>query len=101
MVFLGVTEDRPMSNKALATALTVVLSVSSVGGLQAQTQTEPAKPAGIKVEQGAPARSDEAKPIKTAAATGKRPQHMNDDARHCLDQPTIAEIVKCAEPYRY
>lgn len=90
-----------MANKALATALTVLLSVSSAGWLQAQTQAEPAKPVGIKVEQGAPAKAGEAKPIKTAAAAGKRPQHMNDDARHCLDQPTIAEIVKCAEPYRY
>ena len=26
---------------------------------------------------------------------------MFDDARHCLEQPTVAEIIKCAEPYRY
>lgn len=93
-----------MSNKALATALAAVLAVFAAGALQAQTDT--AKPAGIKIEQGAPAKSGEAKPVdakpmQTAAASGKRPEHMNDDARHCLDQPTIAEIVKCAEPYRY
>lgn len=90
-----------MANKALATALTVVLSVVSAGWLHAQTQTAPAKPAGIKIEQGTPAKSAEARPMKTAAAAGKGPRHMNDDARHCLDQPTIAEIVKCAEPFRY
>jgi hypothetical protein len=88
-----------MANKALATALTAVLTVFSTGWLQAQT--EAAKPAGIKIEQGAPAKTEEAKPIKTAAATAKRPQRMNEDARHCLEQATIAEIVKCAEPYRY
>lgn len=88
-----------MANKALATALTAVLTVFTTGWLQAQTQA--AKPAGIKIEQGAPAKRQEAMPMKTAAATGKRPQRMNEDARHCLEQQTIAEIVKCAEPYRY
>jgi len=74
------------------------------GGVAAQS--EAAKPAGIKVEQGAPAGQApapaEGKPMmKTASASGKRVEHMFDDARHCLDQPSIAEIVKCAEPYRY
>jgi hypothetical protein len=56
----------------------------------------------MKLEQGKPAGAEgEAKPMKTAAATGKRPMRINEDARHCLDLPTIAEIVKCAEPYRY
>ena len=36
-----------------------------------------------------------------ASADGKRPTRVNEDARHCLDLATIAEIVKCAEPYRY
>ncbi|MDH5212334.1 MAG: hypothetical protein OEW96_11770 [Betaproteobacteria bacterium] len=56
----------------------------------------------MKLEQGKPAgASSDAKPMKTAAATGKRPMRMNEDARHCLDLPNTAEIVKCAEPYRY
>jgi hypothetical protein len=56
----------------------------------------------MKLEQGKPAGpGGEAKPIKTAAATGKRPMRVNEDARHCLDLQNIAEIVKCAEPYRY
>jgi hypothetical protein len=55
----------------------------------------------MKVEQGKPAGAGAgAKPMKTAA-TGKRPTRMNEDARHCLDLPSTAEIVKCAEPYRY
>jgi len=61
-----------------------------------------AKPAGIKVEQAPPpAPKAYAKPMKTVAAGSKRVVHMFDDARHCLDLPTIAEIVKCAEPFRY
>jgi hypothetical protein len=46
--------------------------------------------------------SGEPKATKTAAASGKKmPAKMFEDARHCLDLPTIVEIVKCAEPYRY
>jgi hypothetical protein len=83
-----------MTNKALATALAAALAVLPVAGPLAQTP--PAKPAGITVQSGEP------KATKTAAASGKKmPARMNEDARHCLDFPTIAEIVKCAEPYRY
>jgi hypothetical protein len=39
--------------------------------------------------------------MRTASAGGKKVEHMFDDARHCLEQPTVAEIIKCAEPYRY
>lgn len=68
----------------------------------ASAQTEASKPAGMKVEQGKPGGAEaDAKPMKTAAASGKRPMRMNEDARHCLDLPTTVEIVKCAEPYRY
>ena len=97
-----------MTNNALAGALIAVLVLLPAGDVGAQS--EAAKPAGIKVEQGAPAgqtpppadqKPAQSKPLKTASAGGKRVEHMFDDARHCLDQPSIAEIVKCAEPYRY
>ena len=89
-----------MTNKALATALVAVLVVLPWSA--ARAQSESSKPVGITVEQGKPAGGDgAAKPMKTAAATGKRPMRVNEDARHCLDLPSIAEIVKCAEPYRY
>jgi len=97
-----------MTNNALASALIAVLVLLPAGGVAAQS--EAAKPAGIKVEQGAPAgqtpapedqKPGQSKPLKTASAGGKRVQHMFDDARHCLEQPTVAEIIKCAEPYRY
>jgi len=89
-----------MTNKALAAALIAILVVLPASLAGAQTQA--AKPAGMKLEQGKPAgASSDAKPMKTAAATGKRPMRMNEDARHCLDLPNTAEIVKCAEPYRY
>jgi hypothetical protein len=46
--------------------------------------------------------SGQPKATKTAAATGKKmPAMMHEDARHCLDLGSTAEIVKCAEPYRY
>ncbi|MEO8717186.1 MAG: hypothetical protein ABI423_03085 [Burkholderiales bacterium] len=89
-----------MTNKALAVALVAVLVVLPASA--ARAQSEAAKPAGITIEQGKPAGADSgAKPMKTAAATGKRPLRMNEDARHCLDLPSTLEIVKCAEPYRY
>lgn len=90
-----------MTNNALAAALVAILVVLPTA--PAGAQTEPAKPAaGMKLEQGKPAGAGgEARPMKTAAATGKRPMRVNEDARHCLEQPGIAEIVKCAEPYRY
>ena len=89
-----------MTNNALAAALIAVLAV--LPGNAAWAQTEASKPAGMKLEQG---KSDAAaaadKPLKTASATGRRPTRINEDARHCLDLPTTAEIVRCAEPYRY
>ena len=94
-----------MPNNALANGLIAVLLLSPVGGVAAQSDT--AKPEGMKVEQGAPAPAPatatpaDKKPMKTASAGGKRAEHMFDDARHCLEQPTIADIIKCAEPFRY
>lgn len=88
-----------MTNKALAAALVAVLVVLPASA--ASAQTDASKPAGMKVEQGKSGGSGgDAKPMQTAAA-GKRPTRMNEDARHCLDLPSTAEIVKCAEPYRY
>ena len=89
-----------MANKVLASALIAVLAVAAAPG--AIAQSDAAKAGGIAVEQGKPeAPKDDSKPMKTASADGKRPMRMNEDARHCLELPTIAEIVKCAEPYRY
>lgn len=89
-----------MTNNALAAALVAVLVVLPEGAVNAQTGAT--KPAGMTVEQGKPGDgAPGAKAMKTAAATGKRPTRMNEDARHCLELPTTAEVVKCAEPYRY
>jgi hypothetical protein len=83
-----------MSNKALAAALIGLLAIGTAGA--ASAQTAPAKPAGMVVQSGEP------KATKTAAAAGRKaPAKVNEDARHCLDLPNTAEIVKCAEPYRY
>lgn len=88
-----------MTNKALASALIALLSVLPAAASLAQSDA--AKAGGIKVEQGRPAAKEGMKPMQTASADGKRPARVNEDARHCLELATIAEIVKCAEPYRY
>lgn len=83
-----------MTNKALAVTLTALLAIMPAS--QVLAQAAPAKPAGMVVQSGEP------KATKTAAASGKKmPARMNEDARHCLDLGSTAEIVKCAEPYRY
>jgi hypothetical protein len=83
-----------MTNKALAATLTALLAILLAS--QAFAQATPAKPAGMVVQSGEP------KATKTSAAAGKKmPARMHDDARHCLDLGSTAEIVKCAEPYRY
>jgi hypothetical protein len=88
-----------MANKGLASTLIALLVVVATGS--ALAQTEASKPAGMKVEQGAQPAQTAPKPMQTASAAGKRPVRMNEDARHCLDLQSTAEIVKCAEPYRY
>ena len=84
-----------MTNKALAMTLTALLAILPVA--QALGQTATAKPASMVVQSGQP------KAPKAAAAGGKRlpAKMMNEDARHCLELGSTAEIVKCAEPYRY
>jgi hypothetical protein len=83
-----------MTNKALAATLIALLAVLAAG--QALAQAAPAKAAGMTVQSGEP------KATKTAAAaTRKAPTKVSEDARHCLELGTTAEIVKCAEPYRY
>lgn len=81
-----------MTNKALATTLLALLAVLSAG--LALAQATPAKPAGMVVQSGEP------KATRTSTAR-KAPTKVNEDARHCLELGTTAEIVKCAEPYRY
>lgn len=88
-----------MTNKALAAALVAVLVVLPASAVSAQSDAS--KPAGMKVEQGKPAEGGATARSMKTAATGKRPTRMHEDARHCLDLPSTAEIVKCAEPYRY
>jgi hypothetical protein len=83
-----------MTNKALAATLIALLAVLAAG--QALAQAAPAKPAGMIVQSGEP------KATRTAATAGRKaPAKVNEDARHCLELGSTAEIVKCAEPYRY
>jgi hypothetical protein len=83
-----------MTNKALAVTLAALLAVWPASHVFAEAPAP--KPGGIVVQSGQP------KATKTAATTGRKmPAMMHEDARHCLDLGSTAEIVKCAEPYRY
>ena len=57
----------------------------------AQAQKEPAKPAA----------QESAKPAPQAAAKASRKPNpkRGEDARHCLEQPSNTDIIKCAEEY--
>jgi hypothetical protein len=54
-----------------------------------------AKPAAKEAPKEAAAKATEAKPAAVAARKSRR----NEDARHCLEQPTNTAIIKCAEAY--
>ena len=46
-----------------------------------------------------PAPAKEAAKPAAAAAEGAKKSRRGEDARHCLDKPSNAEIIKCAEEY--
>ena len=47
----------------------------------------------------APAKEPAAKPAAQAKATAAGKSRRGEDARQCLEQPTSAAIIKCAEAY--
>ena len=71
--------------KRIAWLTAVLIVVSSP--LWAQT----AKPAAKEAAKAAPIKTSEAKPA--------RKSRSNEDARHCLEQPTNEAIIRCAEQY--
>ena len=54
-----------------------------------------AKPSAKEGPKEAAAKAAAAKP----AAAPARKSRRNEDARHCLEQPTNTAIIKCAEAY--
>jgi hypothetical protein len=63
----------------------------------AQAQKEPAKPAAQ--EPAKPAPQAAATPQAASKASRKPNPKRSEDARHCLEQPSNTDIIKCAEEY--
>lgn len=79
------------------TALILALAIAMPAWAQDKPAEKPADaaPAAQQPEQPKPEAKDET-PRKKAARTHSR---RMEDARHCLDEPTNSEIIKCAEAY--
>lgn len=74
--------------------LVIYLALAGQAWAQAQKPAapqEPAKPVAAPEAQ---------KPAAQAAAKPRKPNpKRSEDARHCLEQPSNTDIIKCAEEY--
>ncbi len=74
-------------------AIVAVLASGTVYG-QAPADKPAAAPAGGMKEEMKPAPQKE-----IAIVQGPGQSTVKEDARHCLEQSTNTDIIKCAEPY--
>ena len=74
-------------------ALIAVLASGTVYG-QAPADKPAAAPAGAMKEEMKPAPQKEITIVQ-----GPGQSAVKEDARHCLEQSTNTDIIKCAEPY--
>ena len=81
-----------MKRIVIAAALAVLASGTAFG--QAQGEQPAAAPAGGVKEEAKPAPK---KDITLVQGPGQ--SKVTEDARHCLEQSTNTDIIKCAEPY--
>lgn len=83
------------------TALILALAIA----VPAWAQDKPAEKPSDKPSAAAAAPAQEApKAAEAPAPQAKKPARKHtskrmEDARHCLDEPTNTEIIKCAEAY--
>lgn len=73
----------------------LVIALFAAGALAQAPAKEAAKPMPAK-EAAKP------EPVKEAAAkpaAPKKPRRWTEDARHCLDQGSNTDIIKCAEEF--
>jgi hypothetical protein len=77
--------------------IVLVVCLALAGQAWAQAQKEPAKPAAQ--EPAKPAPQAAATPQAASKASRKPNPKRAEDARHCLEQPSNTEIIKCAEEY--
>lgn len=81
-----------MNRILIAAALVMLITGSAFG------QTPADKPAATP----APEMKEEPKPApqkEIAIVQGPGQAKVKEDARHCLEQSTNADIIRCAEPY--
>lgn len=81
-----------MNRVVIAAALAILISGTVYG--QAPADAPAAAPAGGTKEEMKPAPQ---KDITIVQGPGQ--STVREDARHCLEQSTNTDIIKCAEPY--
>jgi DNA replication initiation complex subunit (GINS family) len=74
--------------------LVIYLALAGQAWAQAQKPAAPQEPAKPMAAQETP------KPAAQASAKPRKPNPKRaEDARHCLEQPSNTDIIKCAEEY--
>ena len=81
-----------MNRVVIAAALALLISGTVYG--QAPADKPAAAPAGGMKEEMKPAPQKEMTIVQ-----GPGQSTVKEDARHCLEQSTNTDIIKCAEPY--
>jgi hypothetical protein len=72
-------------------AATILMLISGAASAQAPADKPAAAPAGGETKP-APQR-------EITVVQGPGQSTVKEDARHCLEQSTNADIIRCAEPY--
>jgi hypothetical protein len=81
-----------MNRVVIAAALAMLISGTVYG--QAPAEKPAVAPAGEMKEEMKPAPQKEITIVQGPGQTT-----VKEDARHCLEQSTNTDIIKCAEPY--
>jgi len=81
-----------MNRVVIAAALAMLFSGTVYG--QAPADKPAAAPAGAMKEEMKPAPQKEITIVQ-----GPGQSAVKEDARHCLEQSTNTDIIRCAEPY--
>jgi hypothetical protein len=66
---------------------------------QAPAKPEPVKEAAKAEAKPEPVKEAAAAPAASKSTAPKKPRRWNEDARHCLDQGSNTDIIKCAEEF--
>ena len=81
-----------MDRIVIAAVLAMLMSGTVLG--QTQADKPAAAPAGAVKEEMKPAPQKEITIVQ-----GPGQSNVKEDARHCLEQSTNTDIIKCAEPF--